>query len=80
MADYCNICGSLKFAGVCSNRRLHDADYRSRCWLVDGTEYVFRRELTRAEAVEAVRHNDITIIQRGALGYVEHRKHDASMY
>jgi len=55
MPEFCEECGSLKIAGVCTNRRLHDPDYRSCAWMINGQVHRFKLAVTREEAEQAVR-------------------------
>jgi hypothetical protein len=61
MAEFCP-CGSLKVNGVCSNRKCPHKTSMAREWIVDGTLYYFKRSLTYAEAVEAVKNKADVII------------------
>lgn len=67
MPEFCKECGSIKIAGVCTNRRLHDPDFRSFAWVIDGTEYRFRFAVTREEAERAVQEKSDIVLKRAVV-------------
>jgi hypothetical protein len=74
MAEFCKSCGSLLIQGICTNRRLHDPDFKSCIWLLNGQEYRFRVAVTRVEAERAVREQSYLVLKQAVVPENRHIK------
>jgi hypothetical protein len=59
--NFCKTCGSL-ITDECTNVKCPEKNAISRLWIVEGTLYRFRREITLDEAREAVDKNSSIIL------------------
>lgn len=74
MIEFCEQCGSLKIQGVCTNRRLHDPDFRSYIWVINGQEYRFRVAVKKEEAERAVREQSSLVLKLATVPKNRHIK------
>jgi hypothetical protein len=49
--EFCE-CGSLIFLNDCSNPKCSSKNAKSKKWIIDGYELIFKTEITREEAQE----------------------------
>lgn len=61
--EYCEVCGSIMWDKLCSNRRCSTRNEAVSSWIIGGTLWRFKRPVTLAEAEKAIKDkSDIVCI------------------
>lgn len=67
--EYC-ICNSIKVDGLCTNKRCPTQNNSLTKWIIEGTQYQFKKAVTLEEAKEAVKSKSLIVVRSKGNPYI----------